>query len=204
MKIKLHDKSLLKMEKGCVLAFFIFGITGLIANAQENLPYVLDVPYVPTPDLVVEEMLKMAEVNHNDVLYDLGSGDGRIPIAAAKKFGIKAVGIELDPSRIREATENAQRAGMVENVHFLQADIFKMDFSEATILTLYLFPEVNLMLRPIILNMKPGTRVISHKYTMGDWEPDEVKVVRIKDAEHILYLWRVPSKASTNFNSEKN
>jgi Methylase of polypeptide chain release factors len=155
----------------------------------------LDVPYVPTHEMVVDEMLKMAEVKSGDVLYDLGSGDGRIPITAAKRFGTRGVGIDLNPVRIKEANENAEKAGVTDKVRFIQGDIFKEDFSEATVLTLYLLPDVNMRLRPQILQMKPGTRVVSHNYDMGDWEPEKFKKVTTPDGtEHYVYFWRVPEK----------
>jgi hypothetical protein len=155
----------------------------------------LDVPYVPTHEKVVDEMLSMAEVKGDDVLYDLGSGDGRIPITAAKRFGTRGVGIDLNPQRIKEANENAQKAGITDKVTFKQGDIFKEDFSEATVVTLYLLPDVNLKLRPQILNMKPGTRVVSHNYDMGDWKPEKSKEIETPDGTtHYVYFWRVPEK----------
>lgn len=161
--------------------------------AQESKPFILDVPYVPTPGIIVEEMLKMAEVDGDDVLYDLGSGDGRIPITAARKFGTRGVGIDLNPARIREAKENAKMAKVEDRVYFLEGNIFEVDFSEATVLTLYLFPEINKRLRPKIWGMKPGTRVVSHNYDMGDWQPEKTKKIIIPNGpEHTIYLWRVP------------
>jgi hypothetical protein len=149
----------------------------------------LDVPYVPTHESIVDEMLRMADVKADDVLYDLGSGDGRIPITAAKRFGTRGVGIDIDPQRIKEANENAKK------VKFIEGDIFQEDFSEATVLTLYLLPDVNLKLRPKILEMKPGTRVVSHNYDMGDWKPEQTKTLTTPDgSQHYVYLWRVPEK----------
>ena len=155
----------------------------------------LDVPYVPTHQSIVDEMLKMAEVKGNDILYDLGSGDGRIPITAAQRFGTRGVGIDLNPVRIKEANENAQKAGVTDKVKFIEGDIFKEDFSQATVLTLYLLPTVNLKLRPKILEMKPGTRVVSHNYHMDDWEAEKTKEMHTPDGEtHYIYFWRVPEK----------
>ena len=155
----------------------------------------LDVPYVPTHQTIVDEMLAMAEVTGSDVLYDLGSGDGRIPITAAKKFGTRGVGIDLNPVRIREANEKAQEAGVTDKVRFIEGDLFQQDFSGATVVTLYLLPDVNIKLRPKILAMKPGTRVVSHNYNMGDWEPEKMKTMRTPDGvEHYIYFWRVPEK----------
>lgn len=169
------------------------------SSAQENPPFVLDVPYVPTPDIVVDEMLQLAEVSGEDILYDLGSGDGRIPIAAAQRFGTRGVGIDLNPERVREAKENAHQAQVTHKVEFIEADLFDIDFSEATVLCLYLFPEVNMKLRPQILEMEPGTRVISHNYDMGDWKPERTKKLKGPNGkEHTLYLWRVPPNGSPN------
>lgn len=156
----------------------------------------LDVPYVPTPEIVVDEMLKMAQVKGNDLLYDLGSGDGRIPITAAQRFGTRSVGIDLNPVRIKEANANAEKAKVTDKVRFVEGDLFKEDFSEATVLTLYLLPEVNLKLKPKILAMKPGTRVVSHNYDMGeDWAPESWKEIKTPDGTaHYVYFWRVPEK----------
>ena len=159
----------------------------------------LDVPYVPTPQTVVDEMLAMAEVTGNDVLYDLGSGDGRIPITAAKKFGTRGVGIDLNPVRVREANENAKEAGVTDKVRFTEGDLFQQDFSEATVVTLYLLPDVNIKLRPKLLAMKPGTRVVSHNYNMGDWDPEKMKTMKTPDGvEHHIYFWRVPEKRTAD------
>lgn len=154
----------------------------------------LDVPYVPTPEAVVDAMLSMAKVTGDDVLYDLGSGDGRIPIKAAAKFGTRGVGIDLNPVRIEEANANAKAAGVTDKVQFIEGDIFEADFSEATVVTLYLLPGVNLKLRPTIQNMKPGTRVVSHNYDMGDWAPENSRTIKVNGTDHYVYFWRVPGK----------
>ncbi len=160
---------------------------------QDNHSFILDVPYVPTPEIVVEKMLQLAEVDSGDILYDLGSGDGRIPIAAAQRFGTTAVGVDLNPERVREAKANAINAQVTGKVEFIEGDIFNIDFSEATVLCLYLFPEVNMKLRPRILEMKPGTRVVSHNYDMGDWKPERTTKIKTSSGiEHTIYLWRVP------------
>lgn len=163
------------------------------ATASPAASRELDVPYVPTHEMIVDEMLKMAKVGKDDVLYDLGSGDGRIPITAAQRFGTRGVGVDLNPIRIKEANENAEKAKVTDKVKFIEGDIFQQDFSEATVLTLYLLPDVNLKLRPKILQMKPGTRVVSHNYNMGDWEPENVKELKTPDGvTHYVYSWRVP------------
>jgi len=164
--------------------------------ARDQYP---DVIYVPTPHEVVDDMLRLANVHKGDVLYDLGSGDGRIAIAAAKKYGIKAVGIDIDPERIREATENAKKAGVTNLVQFRQEDLFKADFRDATVVTLYLLPSLNLKLRPTLLRMKPGTRVVSHAFSMDDWRPDQTDNVEGRTA----YLWIVPAAVAFQFSSRQ-
>jgi Methyltransferase domain len=153
----------------------------------------LEVPYVPTPDEVVATMLAVARVGKDDVLYDLGSGDGRIVIAAARQFGTRGTGIDIDPQRIREADENARRAGVTDRVRFILGDIFDADISEATVVALYLLPVVNLRLRPKLLKeLRPGSRIVSHDYDMGDWKPDRTVRVQLPERDHTIYYWVVP------------
>jgi hypothetical protein len=148
-----------------------------------------DVPYVPTPEAVVNRMLEMASVQSNDVIYDLGSGDGRIVITAAQEYGTRGVGIDIDPERVQEANENARKAQVTDRVQFLQQDLFDTDISEATVVTLYLLPEVNLRLRPKLLReLKPGTRIVSHAFDMGDWQPERTEQVDGRT----IYYWTVP------------
>ncbi|WP_373520973.1 methyltransferase domain-containing protein, partial [Aquiflexum sp.] len=155
------------------------------------------VPFVTTPDEVVEAILKLAEINENDLLYDLGSGDGRIPIAAAKQFGAKAIGVEIDAELVVLAKGNALKSGVSEKVNFVQGDLFEMDFSDANVLVIYLFPDINLKLRPKILNMNPGTRIVSHRFDMGDWEPERIEKITLSDGkEHLIYLWRIPKNCN--------
>ena len=150
-----------------------------------------DVIFVPTPHEVVDDMLRLANVRKGDILYDLGSGDGRIAIAAAKKYGIKAVGIDIDPERIREATENARKAGVTTLVEFRQEDLFKADFQEATVVTLYLLPDLNVKLRPRLWEeLKPGTRIVSHQFDMGTWKPEK----RLESNGRVVYFWTIPEK----------
>lgn len=157
-----------------------------------------DVPYVPTPPEVVAEMLNIAKVNKNDVLYDLGSGDGRIVIEAARRFGTRGVGVDINPELVKEATENAKKAGVSDRVKFVEQDLFKTDFSEATVVTLYLLPEVNLRLRPRLLQqLKPGTRIVSHAFDMGDWKPERVVEVEGRT----IYYWVVPKEIPANLKS---
>jgi cyclopropane fatty-acyl-phospholipid synthase-like methyltransferase len=139
-------------------------------------------------------MLRMANVKAGDVLYDLGSGDGRIPIMAARKYGIRAVGIDIDPRRIKEANENAQIADVTDKVRFIEGDLFQADISEATVVTLYLLESLNRKLRPKLLReLRPGTRIVSHAFQMGDWQPEQAKEVN----GHMIYFWRVPVKGSS-------
>ncbi len=131
-----------------------------------------DVIWVPTPDEVVDRMLRMAQVGPNDLVYDLGAGDGKIAIAAAKKFGARSVGIEYEPEMAKHAQGNVEKAGVAARARVVRGDIFVTDFSQATVVTMYLLPALNLKLRPTILSMRPVTRVVSHSFTMEDWEAD--------------------------------
>ncbi len=151
-----------------------------------------DVPYVPTPQEVVDEMLRMANVGKDDVVYDLGCGDGRLVITAVKKFGAKrGVGVDIDPQRIKESNENAQAAGVADRVKFVVQDLFKTDIKEATVVTHYLLPDVNLKLRPTLWrDLKPGTRVVSHAFDMGDWQPEKTASVEGRT----IYFWTIPKQ----------
>ena len=172
-----------------------------------------EVPYVPTPDEVVKEMLKMADVNENDILYDLGCGDGRIVITAAKEIGCRGVGIDIDPVRIEESKENAKKAGVEDKVEFLLMDLFEADLSQATVVTLYLLSKVNLRLRPkLFRELRAGARVVSHDFSMGTWRADnstvvEEKLLNYKSArdplsfsdywdKHNVYFWIIPANVS--------
>ena len=148
-----------------------------------------DVIWVPTPDALVTKMLQAVKTTKDDLVFDLGSGDGKIPIAAAKEFGATAVGIEYNPEMAELARRNVKRAGVDGKVRIITGDIFKEDFTKATVVTMYLLPDLNLKLRPIILKMKPGTRVTSHQFHMGDWEADERLNIEFRDA----YVWYVPA-----------
>jgi len=148
-----------------------------------------DVPFDPSPAHVVDEMLKLTEVRKGDVLYDLGCGDGRIVIAAAQRFGARGVGIDIDPQRIKESLENAAAAGVADRVTFRNEDLFEADISGATVVTLFLWPEVNLKLRAKLWqDLKPGTRVVSYYWDMGDWAPEK----QIEIDGHPVYLWTIP------------
>lgn len=184
----------MKIAFSLILLFGFFFLSPLIAFSQEITSDFSDyVPFVTTPDEVVVAILKLAEINEKDLLYDLGSGDGRIPIAAAKHFGAKAIGVEIDTELVALANEKAQKSGVSEKVSFVQGDLFEFDFSQATVLVIYLFPDINLKLRPKFLKMKPGTRIVSHRFDMGDWKPEKTEKIVLPDGkEHLIYLWRVP------------
>ena len=148
-----------------------------------------DVIWVPTPDEVVDRMLRMAQVTPNDYVVDLGAGDGKIAIAAAKKFGARALGIEYNPDMAKHAQRNVEKAGITGRAKIVQGDIFASDFSQATVITMYLLPALNLKLRPQLLSMRPGTRVVSHSFNMEDWEADETSNMDGRRA----YLWVIPA-----------
>lgn len=159
-----------------------------------------DVPYVPTPQPVVDRMLEMAEIDADDVLYDLGSGDGRIVIRAAAKYGSRGVGIEIDPKRIEEARKNAREAGVQDLVEFRQGDLFEADISEATAVTLYLLPDVNRKLRPMFFEqLQPGTPVVSHSFDMGEWEPEATDTVNA----NTIYRWTIPDEIPTHLREKE-
>jgi SAM-dependent methyltransferase len=174
-----------------------------VAAAQEPQPKRQpDVPYVPTTEAAVEAMLKLADVKKTDIVYDLGCGDGRIVVAAAKKFGAHAVGIDINPVRIKEAKENAKQAGVEDLVRFEENDLFEADIHEASVVTLFLLSSVNLKLRPKLLkDLKPGTRVVSNTFDMGDWKPEKEMTVGSDDENtylsHRLYLWTVPQHTAS-------
>lgn len=176
------------------------GISCITGYSQERKP---DIYYVPTPEEVVIKMLQMAKVTQNDIVYDLGCGDGRIVITAAKVFGARGVGVDIDPVRIKESNENARKIGVTDRVKFIEQDLFKIDISEATVVSLYLQRELNLRLRPKLLReLRPGTRIVSHEFDMDDWKPDNMGTVRnvklyykpniaVKNTNY--YYWVIPA-----------
>jgi SAM-dependent methyltransferase len=180
-------------------AFLSLPIAAALA-AQEKKRRQPDVPYVPTTEVAVREMLKLAKVQKSDVLYDLGCGDGRIVIEAAKSFGTHGVGIDIDPERIKEARANAKAAGVEALVRFEEKDLFEADFREATVVTLFLLPAINLKLRPRLLaTLKPGTRVVSNTFDMGDWKAEkEVNLEESSDEytglSQRFFLWTIPAR----------
>lgn len=178
---------------GWLIAFVLLCIPA-VAHAEDpaKKPNV-DVEYFPTPQRAVDEMLDMAKVTSADYLIDLGSGDGRIPITAAKRFGTKALGVDIDPELISEARENAEKSGVAQKVNFDKQDLFQTDISRANVLTMFLLGSINMKLKPRILSeMKPGSRVVSYCFNMGDWQPDRIETV---DGRRI-YLWTVPERRS--------
>jgi len=170
-----------------------------VPSVLQELPWPqfkgFDVPFVPTPTEVVDEMLRLADVKAGDVLYDLGCGDGRIVIAAAKRFGTRAVGIDIDPVRITESNANAAAAGIAGKVRFIQQDLFEADFKDATVVTMYLLTSVNRRLRPKLLaELRPGTRLVSHSFDMGDWRPDKTTLVATSYGDQrAVHFWIVPA-----------
>lgn len=181
-----------RLFAAALCAAFLHGAPIAPALAQdktaERMP---DVIFVPTPQEVVEDMLRLAKVKKGDILYDLGSGDGRIAITAAKLYGIKAVGIDIDPERIKEANANAKKAGVTKLVEFRQADLFTSDFREATVVTLYLLPDLNVKLRPKLwAELKPGSRVVSHQFEMGEWKPEK----KLEVGTRTIYFWTIPPR----------
>jgi SAM-dependent methyltransferase len=167
-------------------------VSQVISNGQEKIK--LDVPYEPSSEEVVRTMLEIAQVGKDDLVYDLGCGDGRIVIAAAQKAGARGVGVDLDPERIKESLGNARQANVANRVQFFQQDLFQTDIGKATVVMLYLWPEVNLKLRPKLLReLKPGTRVVSHSHNMGSWEPDQTITV---PQGHNVYFWEIPANVT--------
>jgi len=157
----------------------------------------LDVPYVPTKYPVVDEMLRLANVQKTDLLIDLGCGDGRIVVSAAQKCGARAIGVDIDPDRIEESQENAAKAGVKDQVKFIQGDLFQAEIREASVVSLYLLTSVNLKLRPrLIRELRPGTRVVSHNFGMDEWKPDKTQDVMVDEISHDVFLWIIPANAS--------
>ncbi len=186
------------MSRRHFLVFLVL-LSGLgVAAAQTRRPHLPhktkpDVIYLPTPTETVDKMLELARLKKGDVLYDLGSGDGRIPIAAAKISGVQAVGIEINPQLVAVAQAAAQQAGLAESVHFITGDLFRADLHAATVVTLYLSNSLNVRLRPKLLReLRPGTRLISHDFTMGEWSPEETVRVPWENGYRTVYVWTVP------------
>ncbi len=170
----------------------IFSAVGSALAEQEP-----DVVFVPTPQYVVNEMLEMAGTNKDDIVYDLGCGDGRFVITAAKQYGARGVGIDIDPQLVRDSQANARNAGVADRTKFIEADLFKTDISQATVVSLYLLPELNLRLRPkLFRELKPGTRIVSHDFDMADWKPDNEGEIGNSN----YYLWILPADVAGRWN----
>jgi SAM-dependent methyltransferase len=189
----------MRFRKTIVCNFALLLFTSLAFAQTSQLKRVPDVPYVPTTEEAVKVMLKLAGVKPSDTVYDLGCGDGRIVIAAAKEYGAHGVGLDINPERIKEANANAKRAGVENLVHFEQEDLFKADIHQATVVTLFLLRSVNLKLRPKLLrDLKPGTRIVSNTFDMGDWKP--IREESLGDSgdddtlSHQFFLWIVPER----------
>jgi len=170
-----------------LLSFALLPVS--VARAQVHWQF--DVPFVPTPYVVIEEMLRLADVTPRDFVMDLGSGDGRVLITAAKKFGARGIGVDLDGDLVAESLEAAKAAGVADRVQFLQQDLFKTDLNQATVITMYLLPGVMARLQPRLLELKPGTRLVSHDFRLGDWKPDFTTQIRKNS-----FLWIVPAKVA--------
>jgi SAM-dependent methyltransferase len=185
-------RPLIRGGLSCCLTVVVAGLwISVWAQPQPKKP---DVEYVPTPHHVVAEMLRLAAVAPTDIVYDLGCGDGRVLIAAAQLYKARGVGVDIDPERIEESRVNAHQAGVVDRVKFLQQDLFETDIREATVVTLYLLPQLNRQLRPKLLSdLQPGTRVVSHDFDMGDWQPDQVLHVPGSTYEHTVFYWIIPA-----------
>jgi SAM-dependent methyltransferase len=199
VSIKLKENGMQRRQFLAVLASA--GAAGLVRAvepsrqilAQASVHRSPDVIFVPTPNDAVDKMFELAQVGAKDVVYDLGCGDGRIVISAAQRFGARGVGIDIDPHRIVEATANIKSAGVGDKVRLIEGDLFEADISEATVVTLYLLTRLNVKLRPKLLKeLKPGTRVVSHAFNMGDWAPEKKTLVGTTS----VYLWRIPGHAS--------
>jgi len=196
------------VRAACLLLAGIVALCAADGSAAEEQGRIReDTPYVPSSMVVVDAMLEMAGVRAGDFVIDLGSGDGRIVIRAAKRFGARGIGIEYDPLLVKRATDNAARARVGDRVSFLEQDIFAADFSAASVITMYLLPEYNLTLRPKLLAMKPGTRIVSHDFAMGDWKPDAQRTVPVPDKpvgakkESDIFFWIVPARVGGRWTS---
>ncbi|MBE7541944.1 MAG: class I SAM-dependent methyltransferase [Bryobacteraceae bacterium] len=192
----------MKLTRGIALKLILAVVLMAVAAAAQTATPTRapDVPYVPTTEPAVEAMLKLAKVGRSDVVYDLGCGDGRIVIAAARKFGARGVGIDINPERIAEARANAKKAGVEHLVKFIEQDLFEADIREASVVTLFLLNHVNMKLKPKLLaDLKPGTRVVSNTFDMGDWKADVEQSLDDSDAGYLsshFYLWIIPRQGA--------
>ena len=172
---------------------FLAAQAAAVPSPQASPELKKDVPYVPTPPAVVDKMLELAELRPGDLVYDLGCGDGRIVIAAVQRPGVKGVCVDIDPARIAESRANAATAGVTDRIKFVQGDLFKVPISDATVVTMYLLPSVNMRLRPRLLNeLRPGTRIVSHAFDMDDWKPER----QVMEAGSMVFRWTVPRRGA--------
>lgn len=200
----LRMKTVLAAALACV-----FASVPVLAQdtAEQPAKITEETPFVISPSPVVETMLRMAGVRATDFLIDLGSGDGRIVITAAKEYGARGFGVDYDPRLVRRATENAKQAGVADRITFVEQDLFKTDFSQASVITMYLLPEYNAVLQPKLLALKPGTRIVSHDYGIGDWEPDAATKIPVPDKPvglekaSMIYFWVVPAKVQGDWHA---
>jgi SAM-dependent methyltransferase len=187
---KVRGEKMRSIRNFSLLTLLTIGSVAQTLGQETKAKRELDVPYVPTAEDVVAEMLSTAAVKKGDILYDLGCGDGRIVITAAQQFGVRGVGIDIDPVRIKEARLNAEKAGVTNLVKFIEQDLFEAKIGEATVVTLYLLPSINLKLRPkLFRELKPGTRIVSHAFDMGDWKPEK----QLDVSGETLYYWVIPA-----------
>lgn len=187
--ISSHSRVAATIALNAALCLMLAGVL-----AEHAVSRKLDVPYVPTPQPVVEKMLELADVKSGDFLIDLGSGDGRIPITAAKKHGVNALGVDLNPERVEEARANAKRENVADKVEFREQNLFETDLGKATVITMYLLNDVNMKLRPKLMNLKPGTRIVSHSFDLGDWKPDRTEQVDGRT----IHMWTVGRSRQAN------
>jgi hypothetical protein len=186
------DGCRVKLKNIIHLGFVFLGVLAVHSvSAQEDVFHKREVPYVSTPQVTVDEMLRLANVGPQDFVLDLGSGDGRIVVTAAKKFGARGIGVDLDWRLVLQGEENARRAGVEDRVRFLEQDLFQTDLGQATVITTYLLPFVMLRLRTALLELKPGTRIVSHDFDLGDWRPDQKTSIRKN-----VFLWIVPARTA--------
>jgi precorrin-6B methylase 2 len=191
------------MKTNPATTLFFLSLLALTTACSQEAKRPLDVPFVPTPQPVVDAMLDLVDLRDGDVVWDLGCGDGRMVITAAKRKDIRGIGVDLDPKRIEESQANAKEAGVEERVSFKVADLFETDFSDATVLTMYLLQRVNLKLRPIILkDLQPGARIVSNSFTMGEWTPDVTQQTEESNLSRTIYHWVVPANISGEWDWE--
>jgi len=184
----MKSPDLRKIVQLVLVSFGVLAVSSALAQEEERKP---EVPYVATPQVTVDEMLRLAGVGPQDFVLDLGSGDGRIVVTAAKKFGARGLGVDIDWRLVLQSEENARQAGIADRVRFLEQDLFQTDLGQATVIATYLYPFIMLKLRPRLLALKPGTRIVSHDFDLGDWRPDRKTSIRKN-----VFLWIVPAQAA--------